>query len=162
MSRLRRSSECHPDRKHQAHGMCNKCYSTWHYNKNRQNYLDSGKARYQADPKAYNQRAKSYLHRNPRTALFKAAKSRAHRYGLEFSIDPSDIQIPEVCPVLGIPLIPLSGKFASNSPSIDRIDNSQGYIKGNIVVVSFRANGLKRDATPDELQKLADFYNKRS
>jgi hypothetical protein len=41
----------------------------------------------------------------------------------------------------------------------DIIDNSQGYIPGNVILISRRANRLKGDATPDELQKLAKFYN---
>jgi cupin superfamily acireductone dioxygenase involved in methionine salvage len=44
------------------------------------------------------------------------------------------------------------------APSIDRIDNTRGYIKDNIIIVSRRANILKKDATIDELRKLANYY----
>lgn len=80
--------------------------------------------------------------------------------GLEFSITASDITIPEYCPVLGIPIFRGIGRDGPNSPSIDRIDNTKGYIKSNIIVVSHRANQLKRDATIDELNKLSEFYTK--
>jgi len=43
---------------------------------------------------------------------------------------------------------------------LDRIDNSKGYIKNNIVVISRYANELKKNATIDDLQKLVDFYKK--
>lgn len=47
-----------------------------------------------------------------------------------------------------------------NSPSLDRIKNDAGYIKGNVVVVSHRANRMKGDSTPEELRRLSDFYNR--
>ena len=44
------------------------------------------------------------------------------------------------------------------APSIDRIDNTRGYVKDNIIIVSRRANILKKDATINELIKLANYY----
>lgn len=90
--------------------------------------------------------------------LIKNAKQRAKRAGLPFSLRPSDIQVPEICPVLGIPLFRTPVKPSEHSPTIDRIDNSKGYEPGNIVVVSYRANRLKSDATLLELNRLAAFY----
>ena len=46
------------------------------------------------------------------------------------------------------------------SPSIDRIDNSKGYTKDNIIVVSQLANAIKNQATPNQIQKVATFYEK--
>jgi len=43
-------------------------------------------------------------------------------------------------------------------PSPDRIDPDRGYIKGNVIIVSWRANWLKSNATLDELQRMAEFY----
>ena len=37
---------------------------------------------------------------------------------------------------------------------------NKGYVKGNIIVVSMRANRIKTDATFDEIRKVADFYEK--
>ena len=44
------------------------------------------------------------------------------------------------------------------APSIDRINNSIGYVKENIIIVSRRANILKKDATIDELEQLFNYY----
>lgn len=55
---------------------------------------------------------------------------------------------------LGTPLGSFYKKATSNSYSIDRIDSSKGYVKGNVWVISKRANTLKGDATLEELELL--------
>lgn len=85
------------------------------------------------------------------------ANARAHAKGRnkEFNITEEDIVIPDVCPILGIPLeIAIGKKIRDNSPSIDRIDSSLGYVKGNVQVVSWRANDLKSNGTLEEFRKL--------
>lgn len=73
-------------------------------------------------------------------------------------------EIPEVCPVLGIPLkINVGSGLHPDSVSVDRIDPTKGYIKGNVRLISARANHLKSNATTEELEKiLADARNLRS
>jgi len=93
--------------------------------------------------------------------LFKLAKKRALKKGLEFNIELKDIHIPKRCPILKVLLI-CSTRY---SPSIDRIYPDKGYIKGNIVVISTLANSMKANATPKELlifakniKKYMDLY----
>lgn len=92
--------------------------------------------------------------RNPQRNLLVKARNRAKNKNIECSIDESDIIIPDVCPLLGIPLVKGKGNPAAGSPSVDRIDPSKGYVKGNIWVISWRANKLKSDASLDELERL--------
>ncbi len=94
----------------------------------------------------------------PEIRLFKAAKSRATRTNMEFNITIEDILIPEICPVFGMKLQVNEEIQKDNSYSLDRIINSKGYIKGNVIVVSRKANRLKNNADADELLKLAHFY----
>lgn len=97
---------------------------------------------------------------NPKKYILKNAAARAKVRGLEFNITIDDFEIPEYCPALGIKLIMQAGKGASdNSPSLDRIDSSKGYIKGNVQVLSWRANNLKSNGTAEEFKKLAEFMN---
>lgn len=80
---------------------------------------------------------------------------------LDFNIDMLDIVIPDMCPLLGIPLLRASvGRKVHGSPSLDRIDPSKGYIKGNVWVISTRANTLKNNATLEELATLVDNLRK--
>lgn len=89
--------------------------------------------------------------------LLRGAKTRARLKGLEFNIDVSDFELPECCPLLEIPLRindRLHGSNLADSYSLDRIDPSKGYVKGNVWVISKRANVIKNDATLEELERI--------
>lgn len=90
--------------------------------------------------------------------LLRWARGRAERAGLPFNLTVDDIQIPEFCPVLGIPLYCGKGRMCENSPTIDRIVPDMGYTSGNIIVVSNRANRIKSNASWWELQMMVQFY----
>jgi hypothetical protein len=90
--------------------------------------------------------------------LLNNAKQRAKKSNIEFTLTKEDIHIPDVCPVFGFPLKREERNNWMFAPSIDRIDNTRGYVKDNIIIVSRRANILKKDATIDELRKLANYY----
>ena len=77
--------------------------------------------------------------------LWHSTKNRALEKGMEHTITPDDIVIPDLCPVFGTPM---------DRPSVDRFDNNQGYVKDNIRVISNRANMLKNDATIEELEAV--------
>ncbi len=104
---------------------------------------------------AYNKEyyKKMYAER-PIHYLLKAAKARAKKAGLDFDITADDLTMPEVCPVLGIKLERHEGRLRYNSPSVDRIDNSRGYVKGNVAIISNKANTKKGELTIDEVRSL--------
>ncbi len=108
----------------------------------------------QKNPEKYKYAHIRYKQQFPERYLYSLAKSRAKLKKSEFTIELSDIFIPEFCPLLGLKLeMNSNNKWAH--PSLDRIDNSKGYIKGNIMVISFRANFLKNNASVEELVLLA-------
>lgn len=79
---------------------------------------------------------------------------------LPFDLTADDLEIPDFCPALGIPLYRASGCKAQgpNSPTLDRLNPDLGYVRGNVLVVSARANQIKSDSTPSELYRVACFY----
>jgi hypothetical protein len=66
--------------------------------------------------------------------LWMTAKNRAQRKGVDFTIKPTDIVIPDLCPVFGIKLNNIWGGrnmtngSRANAPSLDRIDPRKGYV----------------------------------
>jgi hypothetical protein len=83
--------------------------------------------------------------------------STRHVWDVEFE----DIYFPLICPVLGVKL-DYSGKEGGRSefaPSFDRLDPTLGYVRGNVVIMSWRANRLKNDGTAEEHRALADFLD---
>ena len=86
------------------------------------------------------------------------AKHRARARGIPFDLAVEDLlPIPIVCPVLGVRLAFNGGRMKRNSPSLDRMRPALGYVRGNVRVISQRANELKRDATADELEAVARY-----
>lgn len=91
---------------------------------------------------------------DPQMYLWKKARDRV-KYDYserEFTILPEDIIIPETCPYLGV-------RLNSGEPeawaSLDRLDSSKGYVKGNIQVISILANQMKNRATKEQLIAFA-------
>lgn len=118
--------------------------------------------RYKKNSVKYRQKAIERNHNNPHGVLYWNAFTRAKKLCIPFSIDKNDIVIPDRCPILDIPLEKSFGKMSDNSPSLDRVIPSLGYIKGNVRVISFRANRLKSDCSIDELKKILAYMESLS
>ena len=102
---------------------------------------------------------------------FSNRKGQAKLKGKESTIEPKDIpgvkieqsmegiEYPKVCPVLGIELdwnVKINGG-QDNSPSLDRIDSTKGYIPGNVMMMSKLANGMKQNATSEQLVNFSKY-----
>jgi hypothetical protein len=125
-------------------------------------------ARRKANPLLVKQQQDRYRAAHPKqywiTNVFNEAKKRAARKGLLFTITKANIfdvfPTDNRCPVFGVPFVfnPGTRCWQPMSPSLDRIIPSRGYVPGNVIVVSMKANLIKSDATPDDIRKVADFY----
>lgn len=104
-------------------------------------------------------RQNEYRAEKPEWYMHLKARTRAKEKNIEFNIDVSDVVMPKYCPVFKkyeLKKEP-SGKAGPKpwSPSLDRIDNTKGYIKGNVQVISNKANSMKSNASPEELLQFA-------
>jgi uncharacterized protein (DUF4415 family) len=89
-------------------------------------------------------------------------KQRAAKKGLPYDLDADYLQsiMPTHCPVLGVELKRRRTKSDDSacSPTVDRIVPALGYIRTNVIIVSRRANNIKSDASPEEIRKVAQYY----
>lgn len=83
------------------------------------------------------------------------ARHRARRGSIPCDLTIGDVRIPVACPALGIPIEVDLDIQGHSSPTLDRMDPALGYVSGNVSVISWRANNLKRDATLEEIERIA-------
>lgn len=102
---------------------------------------------------------KAYFEYQPAKRLLWAAKKRAKERNLDFDIVEEDIVVPTHCPYLGIALVNSRPRGSSRRDvaSLDRVDPTKGYIKGNVQVISQMANTMKSDASNMELISFAKY-----
>jgi hypothetical protein len=83
----------------------------------------------------------------PRYNMWHAARARARREGVAFTITVDDIYVPDHCPVCGVEMQQSLGTQggAPNSPSLDRVTPEHGYVPDNIWVICFGDNARKGD-----------------
>jgi hypothetical protein len=92
--------------------------------------------------------------------MLKGAEGRARLNGRDFNLDLDHLfeLYLEICPILGIEILwDNSGFVRHGSPSLDRINNTKGYIKGNVQIISWRANTLKKDYLLVEWEKMTNY-----
>lgn len=87
------------------------------------------------------------------------AKRRAKAKGLPFDITPADLVMPTHCPIFGIRFEVGRGRQVDASATLDRIVPSKGYVKGNVQVISAKANRMKNDASLEELKALVEYLS---
>jgi len=109
------------------------------------------------NPKKIAEIKRRSMWKHPERRLLQLARERAKKQGLPFLLTINDITIPDVCPALGIPIGITPVRMSDNSPTLDRIDNTLGYVPGNVRVISWRANRVKSNATLADLRLLVAY-----
>jgi len=97
---------------------------------------------------------------NAMQSAFTRKRQNAKQGKWEWLISPKDVYFPTHCPMLGMELDWFAEYRGENSPSFDRIDATKGYIPGNVIICSWRANRIKNDGTAKEHRQIAEYLEK--
>lgn len=81
-------------------------------------------------------------------------RNRSAKRGIPCAIAAEDVALPNLCPVLGVVLAYAGGVNDPCAATLDRLRPELGYVKGNVTVISRRANAMKNDGTLDEHRRL--------
>ncbi len=87
------------------------------------------------------------------------ARRRAREVGVPCTITRDDIVIPPVCPVLGKPFVRGTRGHTPYSPTLDRLIPEWGYVPGNVIVISYRANAIKSDGTAEDVRRVGEWMH---
>jgi hypothetical protein len=123
--------------------------------------LDPEKRRHQNEiSRVSNAESQKRALRDPKRWPARMLIKLRHRCKMEniaFNLTVEDLAVPEVCPVFGTPFVFGVAQYREdNTPSVDRIRPALGYTKGNVRIISWRANHLKNNCTSaEELRKVA-------
>lgn len=109
-------------------------------------------------------RSNEYRTRDLPRYVWRNARDRARTLGIPFSLTVDDIRKawPEDgrCPVFGFKLVRKRGGSGA-SPSLDRMNNRIGYKRGNIAIISMKANRAKGASSAAELERLLRWMKKQ-
>ena len=99
------------------------------------------------------------------TFRYSKLKERSKNKGIVFDLTAEYLSKiwPEdgKCPALNVVLEKgTNGISKDASPSIDRINNKLGYVKGNVQWVSKLANNIMSSATPDQVIQVGTDFKK--
>jgi hypothetical protein len=101
--------------------------------------------------------------KHPVRVMLNSAADRARRKKVPFTLHRGDVSIPDLCPILGIPLAhrrSLAGGPSNNSPSLICKIPSKGYVPGNVIVVSLIAARIKGMAAMDQIERVLSWMKK--
>lgn len=129
---------------------------------NREKLIQADRLYYETNKAEILEQQKEKRIANPEILLFRNAKGRARDASVPFTIEVKDIVVPDICPILWIPLTVGSEVLHDGSPTLDRRTPELGYVKGNIAVLSHRANTIKNNGTADEHRLIADWMEGKS
>ena len=140
---------------------CLKYKSENHFHKSTKNRCKECISKYARD-RMHNDPVKYKL-----KAMIKGARRRAKLQKVPFDID-GDWLVTQFghlthCPATGVKFEWTANRVKSkNSPTLDKFIPEKGYVKGNVHVISARANSMKSNASTDTLIMFAQWILKQS
>jgi len=141
---------------------CKTCMTTYRQQNKEKSKLYMRSLREFDNEKVKLTRNKSYRNTSPLEKILRQSKHRAKAKYIEFDIELKDLTLPTKCPYLKVPFIIGTKDNYEYTHSIDRIDNNKGYIKGNVEIITKKANSMKNNASAEELLIFAIEIIKRN
>jgi hypothetical protein len=121
--------------------------------------IDDSRKRRTVSPDKARAAGRAWHARNPQLSAAIRAAGAATRRGLDADVGYlAELPCPAMCPVLNTPIKFGDGtgrRPPENTASFDRIDSTKGYVRGNVQVISKKANAMKLNATEEELKLFA-------
>jgi predicted transcriptional regulator len=138
----------------EIHAKCSRCRQI----KELLNWPMNGKSSYYSYCReCFNTRTNKYKQRNPFKIRFYHIRKRCYKEHIPFDLTPECLmELWEK--QIGLCFYtdrPMNRDIQANDPtamSVDRIDSTGGYMKGNIVLCQRRINSMKNDATIEEMK----------
>jgi len=127
------------------------CIEHWLVNKSYDRYYDTNST------KSIYDRCRSAKQGAKRRAKLNNIPFNITRYYL-FTIWPKDNK----CPVFNKEFSPLGDSFTPFSPTLDKIIPELGYVEGNVVWISRRANSMKSDGTLKDVEAVYEWLKKKT
>jgi len=140
---------------------CVKIKRKEYYDKNRKELLKKQRAtrKTREFKDKINVKKREFSKNNPLKMLLRWAKQKSKKYNIPFNLKEEDLVYTGKCVVFGTDL-KAGGENLDNSPSLDRIIPSLGYVKGNVQIVSHLANRIKNNATLEQIKLVVDYVEK--
>lgn len=98
--------------------------------------------------------------RSTANRVYRSCKTRAKQLNTPFTIQQSDIIVPDLCPICATKMQHSDVKGGSQiSPTLDKIQPELGYVKGNIAVICKLCNSTKGSGSAELHRKIADYID---
>lgn len=112
-----------------------------------------------------NKRAAEDYQNNPFKYYIRLKRSYCKKRDIPFDLTEQHLKSlwTGTCPISGCPITigNQTPKGSDLKGHLDRIDPKKGYVIGNVAFISGRANRIKYDATPDELEAIAKWMRQQ-
>ena len=140
-------------------------YLKKYYQDNKEKRVASSKKYRQDNKEKIAESVKKYRQDNKEKLIVRSAKTRANKNNVPFDIDEDYIKKiwpkHNICPIFKIKLEQSNLHTGDQSPSLDRIIPKLGYVKGNVQIMSSKANRIKNNATFEELIIIGKYYERQ-
>jgi hypothetical protein len=133
------------------------------YLKNCESIKQKQKEKWWSNVEESRKKLKAYSDNNIQTVMLQSIKGRCNKEKIEFNLELNYLKsiwpANNLCPVFGCEMKRnRRGQSRDFSPSVDRIVPEKGYVPGNVVIVSLKANRMKNNGTVEDLKKVLHFY----